>query len=515
MAELTPVRGIITAPQTEPLSGTGQVSYGVTVGSTGATERWAYAPTINSPNGGIYDVTTAGVWTRSSDLDFSGGAGDFANMPWFQVREGNNRIGGSVWWYSGLPNPTEGSTNITFTMRTHGDAWVPGAGMDSFNNEMRLPDKSGIDDSQYYLAPVLYDVKGRVDDPLELSRLRIEGLWPVWQSSTQIAVQYGFLEIAPPNRALGHIGGGQQLINVSGLSASTWYYFYGYAAPEPNIEIEYSRNAPADVWSGQYAKFKGSGADGAQDGTRRYIFALKTNGSGGFWNVWFDGEMLNQPFVRYLEDVGSAPFLVLNGGTATAETTVSCSAVVPPTARTAKIRVSTNATSAVSLGNSEDNVTLSSTAYIERCPAGDAFELDMPLDANQAFTYRNDAAGGSTTIFVVGYFDRRQVDTRERSAEAAEAQLERFITQRHERRVADEGERGSTGSQPASSPYRASPVPLGYAWDLFGEGDKLRRGWVNKEQMRREGAVFSSLLILRLRRRVAWNSCGFFSSLRP
>jgi hypothetical protein len=29
----------------------------------------------------------------------------------------------------------------------------------------------------------------------------------------------------------------------------------------------------------------------------------------------------------------------------------------------------------------------------------------------------------------------------ERSAEAAEAQLERFITQRHERRVADEGER--------------------------------------------------------------------------
>jgi hypothetical protein len=32
---------------------------------------------------------------------------------------------------------------------------------------------------------------------------------------------------------------------------------------------------------------------------------------------------------------------------------------------------------------------------------------------------------------------------RERSDEAAEAQLERFITQRHEKRVADEGERAA------------------------------------------------------------------------
>jgi hypothetical protein len=35
------------------------------------------------------------------------------------------------------------------------------------------------------------------------------------------------------------------------------------------------------------------------------------------------------------------------------------------------------------------------------------------------------------------------VDTKKRSAEAAEAQLEHFITQRHERRVADEGERAA------------------------------------------------------------------------
>jgi hypothetical protein len=34
-----------------------------------------------------------------------------------------------------------------------------------------------------------------------------------------------------------------------------------------------------------------------------------------------------------------------------------------------------------------------------------------------------------------------ELDTRTRSEEAAEAQLERFITQRHEKRVADEGER--------------------------------------------------------------------------
>jgi Lon protease-like protein len=33
------------------------------------------------------------------------------------------------------------------------------------------------------------------------------------------------------------------------------------------------------------------------------------------------------------------------------------------------------------------------------------------------------------------------VDIKERSAEAAEAQLERFITQRHEKRVQTEGER--------------------------------------------------------------------------
>src|SRR5215216_719464 len=144
MPELTPVRGIITSTLTTPLSGTGQVSYGVTVGSTGATERWCYNPTPGSPYGGIYDVTTGGMWARVSDLDFSGGVGDFTNMPHFYVREGNSRIAGSEWWYSGPTNPTEGTTNITFTMRSHGDVWIPGAGMESFNNEMRMISRTPV-----------------------------------------------------------------------------------------------------------------------------------------------------------------------------------------------------------------------------------------------------------------------------------------------------------------------------------------------------------------------------------
>jgi hypothetical protein len=123
MAELpTPVRGVLAVTDT-PLSGTGQIGYGITVGSTGADEDWLVE---GGTQGGVWTVTAGGTWTRRSDLDTST---EFNNMPYVQVREGNEGVAGSVWYYSGIQNPTLGTTQLPFTMREFGRPTLAGVGL--------------------------------------------------------------------------------------------------------------------------------------------------------------------------------------------------------------------------------------------------------------------------------------------------------------------------------------------------------------------------------------------------
>jgi hypothetical protein len=151
-----------------------------------------------------------------------------------------------------------------------------------------------------------------------------------------------------------------------------------------------------------YARYRSGGTD--PDRAYRYLGAFRTDASGNAYNFIVEG-IGSSLFVSYLENINASPFLVLNAGAATTETTVSCAGVVPPTARMAKLRVQATTVGAV-LGNSEDGITLAGSVYLQRVSAGAPIEINMPLDSSRALTYMLLGAG-TLDVQVMGYIDRR------------------------------------------------------------------------------------------------------------
>ena len=115
-------------------------------------------------------------------------------------------------------------------------------------------------------------------------------------------------------------------INPS-LSASTWYYCYVYDnSGTPAGECV--TTAPAAAWFGT-ARSKTS------DTSRRYVGAIRTNGSSQLYTFYHNPQ---SGYVQWLEDTTASPFRVASGLTATTETSVDCTAVAPATARQIQLR---------------------------------------------------------------------------------------------------------------------------------------------------------------------------------
>lgn len=100
----------------------------------------------------------------------------------------------------------------------------------------------------------------------------------------------------------------------------------------------------------------------------------------------------------------ATPYRVASGLTASSATAVSCNGIVPATALSARIRISTNANRNLLIGDSA----LSTTSYMIILPAAvDDAQLiieDIPL-ASQSFYYMYGAAvgAGSFNGSVLGY----------------------------------------------------------------------------------------------------------------
>jgi hypothetical protein len=93
--------------------------------------------------------------------------------------------------------------------------------------------------------------------------------------------------------------------------------------------------------------------------------------------------------MAYMQQQDAAPYRVVANGKATAETSVSCSAVVPITAQSISIKLSNlDATWTVWFGNSQDGITLASgTAILGINALNYPIIANFPLDTSQAFTY--------------------------------------------------------------------------------------------------------------------------------
>jgi hypothetical protein len=219
----------------------------------------------------------------------------------------------------------------------------------------------------------------------------IEGLKLEWMSSSSIKVKTGAADIPDRSRRLRVTSD----ITVSSISLgnNTWGYVYLYNNAGVTA-VEVVTTAPVSYFGSAYQK--------TGDATRRYLGSVRTNGSGNIFSFLHQGDR-----IFYREQIAASPFRVLNGGTATSETAVSCTAVIPVTSRIALLHMVNTATNTnVSIGTSDDNTSsLIRDLYVVQDVVG-----DTPLDSSQALTYKFATApsgAGALYVDVVGYkFER-------------------------------------------------------------------------------------------------------------
>lgn len=219
---------------------------------------------------------------------------------------------------------------------------------------------------------------------LALGNTLIYGLGLEWVSNTSIKV----------NPGVAYVGGYGRMrvptaVTVAGitLGASQWGHVYLYSnAGTPTVEVV--TTAPESYLGPAHQK--------TGDGTRRYLGSVKTDASGNIYK--FDHDPVTN-YVRYLCNVTASPHRALTAGTATTETTVSLSAVVPATSNKAHGRFANTSNQGFVLGHSGDGVTLSGAAAIASAGAPSDFPDTVALDSARAFTYMLLGAPSSGGLF--------------------------------------------------------------------------------------------------------------------
>ncbi len=225
----------------------------------------------------------------------------------------------------------------------------------------------------------------------------IEGLTMQWVSTTALTVSSGAAYI----EGSANVVAAPSAIAKAGmsLSASTWYHVYLYLnAGTPDIEIV--TTAPATAYSGGARSKTG-------DNTRRYIGSVVTIPTGAlakFQHQSSTGE------VAYLDNLNSAPFSVVSGGSATSATTVSCAGAVPVTSVVAKLLANNNASGAIAyISNPGALYPLSTSQWMAFVLTSGMFYANFSLDSSRQINYLYDVAPGGSHLFirVTGYtFER-------------------------------------------------------------------------------------------------------------
>lgn len=226
-----------------------------------------------------------------------------------------------------------------------------------------------------------------VGPPLDFATGRgyIDGLIPTWNSATSLSLSAGSAYI--PGLAKNKTLAAPLTLSGLSLTASTWYYLYLYDNAG-TAALELVTTAPAAPYSGNAMTKNG-------DTSRRFVFAVKTNASGGLMRFQVDSSSV----CNYLEDVTAAPFLVLNAGAAATPTLVSMSGVVPVTSRTAKVAV-INAGAPTAFIYTADGM----PNLFFSCSPGARTSVTIPTNASQQMAYgHGTATGASLFLDVQGY----------------------------------------------------------------------------------------------------------------
>ena len=256
----------------------------------------------------------------------------------------------------------------------------------NFNNHL-----SSADNTVQKAFDTLDDISGGAFETI------IEGFRLRWNSATSIDISAG--KCFAENGDLIDIDTPTTKSSLS-LSATTIYHVYAYlSSGTPAFEIV--TTAPV-AW-------KNTAFSKTADTSRRYLGSLLTDGSGNVYNFLHHPET-GKIFYRNVQ--GASPFRVLSGGTATTETTVSLSAIIPTTAVFANVRLINTSDKNLWTGVSDDSASgPPSSGMIGVAPITGQISvfIDHPIDSSRAFTYWLQSAPGSggATIDIYGYLFNR------------------------------------------------------------------------------------------------------------
>lgn len=212
----------------------------------------------------------------------------------------------------------------------------------------------------------------------------IDGLIPVWNSSSSITIPSGAAFIQSSNKVL-RLTSPITLTGIGGLTPDVFYYLYLYDNAGTSA-IELSAVAPAAPYSGTARSKTG-------DTSRRFVCALRSGAGGTLYGF----QISNAGTLLYGAATSSAPFRRLAGGTATAYTVVSLAPVVPITSQTPVLRCT--ATGVVS----QLSIPSAGSAAMALFDVGSRYQFEFVTDASQNVTYANTNTGGTLFIDVCGY----------------------------------------------------------------------------------------------------------------
>jgi hypothetical protein len=212
----------------------------------------------------------------------------------------------------------------------------------------------------------------------------IDGLIPVWNSSSSITIPSGAAFIQSSNKVL-RLTSPITLTGIGGLTPDVFYYLYLYDNAGTSA-IELSAVAPAAPYSGTARSKTG-------DTSRRFVCALRS-GAGG---TLYCFQISNAGTLLYGAATSSAPFRRLAGGTATAYTVVSLAPVVPITSQTPVLRCTASGVV------SQLSIPSAGSAAMALFDVGSRYQFEFVTDASQNVTYANTNTGGTLFIDVCGY----------------------------------------------------------------------------------------------------------------
>lgn len=217
----------------------------------------------------------------------------------------------------------------------------------------------------------------------------ISGLGLKWISNTSVSIGPGAAEIESTGRAIKLDSELEK--NGLSLSANTQYHLYLYDN-FGTTDVEITTTAPSTPYSGTAASKSGVTS-------KRYIGGIRTDGSG---NVRpFQHFHNSGVYIWRLSESGTIWTRMLNGGSATTATSISCLSASLSVANALLCFVTAPVVGGVRIASADD--TLSSTSSQLPLGSGSKVEALLSCSSSQQIQYLNSSASQQTYVDVFGF----------------------------------------------------------------------------------------------------------------